>query len=137
MEVSNIDEISRAIGELMGLYRSMDDKLDGIIDDRKTDVVESRESRHKLTNALQQNVGEIGGVKNELRTLKMDLEREIAALKADNAQLKPFVAKAEQWEQRGKGALAAAGMIGGTIATMTMTLMAYFKKEITAFFSGG
>lgn len=103
-----VEEIYRAIGELTA-------RVETLIETQHRSDQEARESRHRVANAAQESAARI-----------LTLEHEVRALKVEVEGLKPFAEKAREWEARGKGALAAAGMIGGGIGGALI----YFKDKV-------
>lgn len=107
--VSN-EEIFRSIGNL-------DAKVERLIEDQRRSDDRSEESRRRIYEAQ-------GEMREELKTV----QTRVTSLEGGMAPLSSLAKKADEWENRGKGALAAAGMIGGA----AMAALIYFKDRILA-----
>ena len=114
------EDIHRALGELAA-------KVELLLDNQRQSDKEARESRHRVANAAMVTAGQILDLQHELKAVVAQLE----AVKRDVDALKPFAEKAREWEARGKGALAAAGMIGGGIGGALI----YYKERIFDYFN--
>lgn len=103
-----LEDIYRAIGELTA-------RVNALSEDQKESAQEARDSRHKVANAAMATSAQLMTLEHRLKTVEDTVKR-----------LEPFAEKADRWEQRGLGAIAAAGMIGSGATA----LLVYFKASI-------
>lgn len=104
--------IEASVGELKG-------KLDMLIK-----IVEESEKKSAASRAdIRERV-------EEVHSRMAGVQQSVANLASRVTVMEPFVDKAQKWEQRGIGALAAVGMVAGAVGSA----LTYFKDSVVDIF---
>lgn len=104
--------IEASVGELKG-------KLDMLIKIVEESEKKSAASRADIRERVEEVYSRMAGV-----------EQSVANLASRVTVMEPFVDKAQKWEQRGIGALAAVGMVAGAVGSA----LTYFKDSVVGIF---
>lgn len=114
-----LEELYRAIG-------SLDAKVSILIEHQRASDAESKTSRERATIAAEETARRFQELEHQMQSVLHDVE-----------SIRPFAEKVRDWEQRGIGALAAAGMIGGSVGAAVGGALVYFKDALIARLFGG
>jgi hypothetical protein len=110
------EDIQRTLGRVQATLEALGDKIDEIADDRKEDVREARDSRHRVASALMATEGEIITLKLKV----VGLESKVA----------PMAEEFNNAKQRGIGAVMLARLFWPISAGGFGGLVVVFKDFI-------